>query len=124
MRFFSIGFVLVVAGGLVYYLFLGGNQAPPNTKWATAETYVKAAIKNDMETVRKCCVASAISQAEEVAKKINVAAPDPLGVKFQETAAKFPHTALSTVIASQVIVIEMIEEGGEYKIITVASSGM
>ena len=124
MRFLSIGFVLVVAGGLVYFLFLGGNQAPPNTKWATAENYVNAAIKNDMETVRKLCVASAVSQAEEAAKKINAAAPNPKGVQYQNTSAKPPNEAVSTVIASQVIVIEMIEEGGEYKIVNVGMSGM
>ena len=121
MKYIMLIVVLIVGGTVAYQLFLA--KPPAGTPNATAKDFVDAALKNDLDAARALSVSAAAGQAERVAAQIHAAQPDPMSVRFRPMRAESPRKGLTAMFSGQILAIELIKEGEEWKIVMVGLSG-
>jgi hypothetical protein len=114
MKWMYLIIVLMVGAMLIYGLFF--MPAPKGTLHSTAEAFVAAALKGNMEQVRSLCTSDCVASAEELARQIQAAKPHPRSFGFQPSLAQPPHRALTGMFQGRPITLEMIKQGEEWKI--------
>jgi hypothetical protein len=110
--------IIILVGCMLYYgLFL--KPAPKGTLHSTAEAFVAASLSGDMARVRELCTEECAASAEQLAKRIHAAQPDPNSFSLSPSVAKEPRKALTGMFQGSPITFEMIKQGNEWKIVAI-----
>jgi len=115
MKWIYMIVVLIVAGTLVYYLFIG-KQSAPGTPTATAEAFVNAVLKDDIDRAKGFCNQSALSDADRVMERIKAINPDRLGITYKNMSAKPPYRGVMVTFRGNMIPMQLLKEGEIWKI--------
>jgi len=115
MKWIYMIVILIVGGVLVYYLFIA-RQAEPGTPTATAQAFMKAAMKNDIEQVKSLCQSGAQGSMDSIVSRIQSAKPDSLTIKYSNMNSKPPLRGILITFPGAMIAMEMLEENGAWKI--------
>jgi hypothetical protein len=111
----------IIGGWLAHAMFM--KKSPEGTPHATAEAFVKAAKDNDMAAVRSLCISSAADKAERAAGRIHALSPNLYSFSFKAMQADHPRRGLMATFSGQVLGIEMIKEGDQWKIVEISIAG-
>ena len=119
MKWIYMIVILIIGGMLVYYLFIA-REAEPGTPKATAQDFMKAALKNDLEKAKSLCKPEAQNGLEPIFQRIQAAKPDPLAIQYSNMNAKPPYRGILVSFLGVMIPIEMIQEGDAWKIANIS----
>jgi len=116
--------VTVIVGGLaVYYIFFG-NEPSTYTPVGTANAFVKAALANDMETVKNLCEASAVQSTQATAKQVSSMVTSAWEVSFSPMNADPPREGAIAQFKGSLLTIEFIKKGDAWKIVSINLSSI
>ena len=122
MKWVSLIVTLMVCALAVYYLFYGAKPKP-GTPHATVQAYIDAAKKNDEAAIRSLCTGTAAEDAVRIAPQVRkmMAGDVPLGL--QPMKADPPRKGFCATSLGRVLGVQLIQKGGQWKIIEVGMSG-
>lgn len=107
--------VIIVACMAIYYLLIA-EKALPGTPMATAEAFMKHALKNDAEKAKSLCQPGAQGSVEPVISRIRAAKPDKLAINYNRMSANPPLEGIMITFPGALIAMEMIKENDAWKI--------
>jgi len=113
--------ILIVAGALVYYLFID-TAAKPGTPKATAQAFMKAMMKNDLEAAKNLCDPSAQSGLQSILDRVQTVKPESLEIKYTNMNAMPPKKGVIINFRGNVISTEMLQEGEIWKIVAISTN--
>ena len=111
--------IVVVGGFLAYYMFFT-EKSLPGTPMATAEEFMKAVLKNDIERAKSLCIPDALSNVDSIIDRIRSVNPDKLGIKYSNMNSRPPKRGVLVSFTGNMIPMEMLKEGETWKIANIS----
>jgi hypothetical protein len=108
--------VVLIVGCMAVYYLLVAEKSLPGTPMATAEAFMKHALKNDMEKAKLLCRSGAQGSVESVISRIRAAKPDKLAINYNRMSANPPLEGIMITFPGALIAMEMIKENDAWKI--------
>jgi hypothetical protein len=118
MKWIYLIVILIVGIMAVYYLFIA-EKSLPGIPMATAEAFMKHALKNEVEKAKSLCQPGARGSAESVIARIQSAKPDKLTINYNNMAADPPLQGIMVTFPGAMIAMEMKKENETWMIVNI-----
>lgn len=110
--------IVIIGISAVYYLFIA-DKSLPGTPMATAEAFMKHALKNEVEKAKSLCQPGVHGSAESIIARIQTAKPDKLTINYKNMRANPPFKGIMVTFPGAMIAMEMKKENETWKIVNI-----
>jgi hypothetical protein len=122
MKWFSL-IVTLMVGAVVFYYVYFGRKPTPGTPHATVQAYIDAAKKGDVAAIRALCTGAAAADGVRLAPQVRAMMSGGVPVSLEKMKADPPRQGLCALVGGKVLGIQLIQEGGLWRIVEIGMSG-